>query len=243
MAVGDSAFRVDGIEKVTGQAKFTGDLSFPDLLEAKILRSPMPHAVVESIDIGKAEALPGVCAVLTRADLTEIDPFYGNCLRDRPLLALDRVRFVGEPVAVVAAVDALTAEAALELIDVRYRELPCLATVEDALAEGAVLLHDNRREQPASFTTLPEWAAPRDPMCATTSIMKKATSLGASPRRIRLSRRLSIFRWSINSRWSRTPRWPASITTALRSGLLPPIRFWSARNWPICSAYLTRRSR
>src|SRR4029077_466703 len=100
------------------------------------------HAVIESIDIGKAEALPGVCAVLTRADLKGIDPFYGNCLRDRPLLALDRVRFVGESVAVVAVEDALTAEEALSLIDVRYRELPCLATVEDALAEGAVLLHD-----------------------------------------------------------------------------------------------------
>ncbi len=143
MAVGTSVFRVDGIEKVTGQANFTGDLSFADLLEAKILRSPLPHAVIESIDIENAEALPGVCAVLTRADLKEIDPFYGNCLRDRPLLALDRVRFVGEPVAVVAAKDALTAEEALSLIDVRYRELPCLATVEDALAEGAVLLHNN----------------------------------------------------------------------------------------------------
>jgi CO/xanthine dehydrogenase Mo-binding subunit len=142
MAVGTSVSRVDGIEKATGQAKFTADLSFPDLLEARILRSPVPHAIVESIDIGKAEALPGVCAILTRADLKEIDPFYGNCLRDRPLLALDRVRFVGEPVAVVAAEDALTAEEALSLIDVRYRELPCLATVGDSLAEGAVLLHD-----------------------------------------------------------------------------------------------------
>ena len=143
MAVGTRVSRVDGIEKVTGQAKFTADLGFPDLLEAKILRSPWPHAVIESIDTGKAEALPGVFAVLTRVDLKEIDPFYGNCLRDRPLLALDRVRFVGEPVAVVAAEDPLIAEAALGLIDVCYRELPCLATVEDALAEGAVLLHDN----------------------------------------------------------------------------------------------------
>ena len=142
MAVGANAFRVDGIEKVTGQAKFTGDLSFPDLLEAKVLRSPLPHAIVESIEVSKAEALPGVYAVLTRSDLKEIDPFYGNCLRDRPILALDRVRFVGEPVAVVAAEDAACAEEALSLIDVGYRELPCLATVEDALAPEAPLLHD-----------------------------------------------------------------------------------------------------
>ena len=75
-------FALTAIEKVPGQAKFTGDLGIPDLLDAKVLRSPLPHAVIESIDIGKAEALPGVGAVLTRADLKEIDPFYGNCLRD-----------------------------------------------------------------------------------------------------------------------------------------------------------------
>jgi CO/xanthine dehydrogenase Mo-binding subunit len=143
MAVGANALRVDGIEKVTGQAKFTGDLSFPDLLEAKILRSPLPHAIIESIEVGKAAAMPGVRAILTRADLKDIDPFYGNCLRDRPIVALDCVRFVGEPVAVVAAENASSAEEALSLIDVRYRELPCLATVEDALGAGAPLLHES----------------------------------------------------------------------------------------------------
>ena len=143
MSVGVSTPRIDGVEKVTGAAKFTGDITLPRMLEAKVLRCPLPHGEIEAIDASKAEALPGVVAVLTREDLKDIDPFYGNCLRDRAIVAMDRVRFVGEPVAVVAAEDALIAEQALELIDVRYKELPCLANIDAARAEGAPLLHDH----------------------------------------------------------------------------------------------------
>ncbi len=141
MVVGTNAPRVDGVEKVTGRAKFTGDLNLPELLEAKVLRSPFPHAAIESIDATRAESLPGVVAVLTRADVQDINPFYGNCLRDRPLIALEKVRFVGEPIAVVAAETGAIAEEALSLIDVRYQELPCVAMVEDALADHAPLVH------------------------------------------------------------------------------------------------------
>jgi CO/xanthine dehydrogenase Mo-binding subunit len=143
MTVGASTPRIDGVEKVTGEAKFAGDLMMPGLLEAKVLRSPLPHALIESIDTSKAESLPGVVAILTRDDLGGIDPYYGNCLRDRAVVAMDRVRFVGEPVAVVAAEDALTAEEALLLIDVHYQELPCVADIDAALAEGAPRLHPN----------------------------------------------------------------------------------------------------
>ena len=143
MIDGQKASRVDGFDKVTGEAKYTGDLNLPGLLEAKVLRSPYPHARIESIDTQKAAAHSGVVAILTRDDVKDINPFYGNCLRDRPLVALDKVRFVGEPVAVVAAEDPLIAEEALSLIDVRYQELPCLATVEDALAAGAPLMHES----------------------------------------------------------------------------------------------------
>src|SRR5918993_459860 len=143
MVVDNKAFRVDGFEKVTGEAKYTGDLNLPGLLEAKVLRSPFPHARIESISTEKAAAYSGVVAILTRDDVKDINPFYGNCLRDRPLVALEKVRFVGEPVAVVAAEDPLIAEEALALIDVRYQELPCLATVEDALAPGAPLIHES----------------------------------------------------------------------------------------------------
>jgi CO/xanthine dehydrogenase Mo-binding subunit len=142
--VGSSVHRVDGIEKVTGAAKFTADLKFPDLLEAKILRSPLAHAKIISIDASKAEALPGVIAVLTREDLNDIDPYYGNCLRDRAVVAIDRVRFVGEPVAVIAAENGFIAEAALALIDVRYEELRCIGDIDAALAEGAPRLHESQ---------------------------------------------------------------------------------------------------
>jgi len=141
--VGKPSGRVDGVEKVTGQARYTGDIALPGLLEGKVLRSPFPYAAIEFIDAHKAEALPGVAAVLTRDDLNDINPYYGHCLRDRPLIAIDRVRYVGEPVAVVAAENAIIANEALALIEVRYRELSCLATVEDALAQGAPLLHEN----------------------------------------------------------------------------------------------------
>jgi CO/xanthine dehydrogenase Mo-binding subunit len=143
MIVGTNTARVDGVEKVTGRAQFTGDLNLPELLEAKVLRSPFPHALIESIDTARAEKLPGVMAVLTRADVQDINPFYGNCLRDRPLVALEKVRFVGEPVAVAAAENGMIAEEALSLIDVHYRELPCVATIDDALADHAPLVHES----------------------------------------------------------------------------------------------------
>lgn len=141
--VGTNPRRIDGVEKVTGQAKFTADLALEGLLHAKVLRSPLPHALIAAIDASLAETFPGVVAVLTRADLTGIDPFYGHCLRDRPLIAIDQVRYIGEPVAVVAAESEAAAHEALGLIAVRYEELPVLATVADALSEGAPLLHEN----------------------------------------------------------------------------------------------------
>lgn len=142
--IGHSTPRVDGVDKVTGAAKFTGDLPFADLLEAKVLRSPLAHAKIVSIDASKAVALPGVAAVLTRDDLADIDPYYGNCLRDRAVVATDKVRFVGEPVAVVAAENGLIAEQALALIDVEYQDLPCVADIDAARAEGAPLLHESQ---------------------------------------------------------------------------------------------------
>ena len=144
MTIGISVPRVDGVEKVTGAAKFTGDLAIAGMLEAKVLRSSLPHAVIESIDITKAQMVPGVVAILTRDDLTDIDPYYGNCLRDRAVVAINKVRFVGEPIAVVAAESGLDAEEALSLIDVRYRELLCVPDIDAALAEGAPLLHEQQ---------------------------------------------------------------------------------------------------
>jgi CO/xanthine dehydrogenase Mo-binding subunit len=140
--VGRSMARSDAAEKLRGEARYVGDLVVPRMLHGKVLRSPFPHARIVSIDTAAAEALPGVVAVLTGADLMDIDPYYGHAIQDRPILAIDRVRFAGEPVAAVAAIDEATAEAAVRLIDVDYDELPIVGTVEEALAPGATLVHD-----------------------------------------------------------------------------------------------------
>src|SRR4030095_16958199 len=91
--VGHSVARVDGVEKVTGKAKFVGDLTVPGMLQGKILRSPYAHARIRSIDASEAEALPGVVAVLTAADISDLNPIYNG----RPVIALDKVFSVWAP--------------------------------------------------------------------------------------------------------------------------------------------------
>ena len=128
--VGRSVPRVDGVDKVTGRAKYTGDLTVPGMIEGKFLRSPYAHARIRSIDTAEAEAAPGVVAVLTSKDLTDIGPYIGRGKnKDQPLIALDRVIFAGQPVAAVAAVDRATAEEALSKIHVDYEELPAVISV------------------------------------------------------------------------------------------------------------------
>ncbi|MBI4488951.1 MAG: xanthine dehydrogenase family protein molybdopterin-binding subunit [Deltaproteobacteria bacterium] len=136
--VGQNVPRVDGFEKVTGKAKFTGDLAISGMLHGKILRSPYPHARIVSIDASQAEALPGVVAVLTAADIGDIDPYYNG----RPTIAIKKVRYVGEPVAAIAAVDGETAHEALSLIKVDYEELPSAVGLDAALRPGAPLIHE-----------------------------------------------------------------------------------------------------
>jgi CO/xanthine dehydrogenase Mo-binding subunit len=137
--VGHSVPRVDGIEKVTGKAKFLGDLVIPGLLYGKILRSSYPHARILLIDTSKAEALPGVVAVLTAADLSDLVFTYNG----RPVIAANKVRYVGEPVAAVAAVDLATAEEAIALVDVEYEEQPTVIGIDAARAADAPLVHED----------------------------------------------------------------------------------------------------
>jgi CO/xanthine dehydrogenase Mo-binding subunit len=137
--VGRSIARVDAVDKVTGRAKFTGDLNVPGMLHGKILRSPFPHARIRGIDASKAEALPGVVAVLTSKDISDTQPIYSG----RPVIALDKTRYIGEPVAAVAAEDIRAAEEALGLIHVDYEELPAAAGIDAAIAKGAPLVHDD----------------------------------------------------------------------------------------------------
>jgi CO/xanthine dehydrogenase Mo-binding subunit len=134
---------LDGPDKVTGAARFTFDVALPGMLHAKVLRSPHPHARIAAIDTSKAQALPGVVAVVTGADAAKLpDPHYGVAIRDQPVLAIDKVRYIGDMVAAVAAVDEETAYRALALIDVRYDLLPPVTTIEEALADAAPLLFD-----------------------------------------------------------------------------------------------------
>jgi CO/xanthine dehydrogenase Mo-binding subunit len=141
--VGQSVPRVDGVAKVTGNAKYVADLAIPGMIEGKFLRSPYAHARIRSIDTGEAEAMPGVVAVLTSKDLGDIGPYIGRGKnKDQPVIAMNRVIFTGQPVAAVAAVDHGTAEEALAKIHVDYEELPAVITVEEAMADGAPRLHD-----------------------------------------------------------------------------------------------------
>jgi CO/xanthine dehydrogenase Mo-binding subunit len=140
--VGVSLPRRDAREKLRGEAEFVGDLVLPRMLHGKVLRSPVPHARIVSIDASRAEALPGVVCVLTGKDVSDLDPYWGHAIKDRPIVAIDKVRFAGEPVAAVAAEDEATAQQGLALVDVRYEELPVAGTLEKALAAEAPLLHE-----------------------------------------------------------------------------------------------------
>jgi len=137
--------RVDGSIKATGEAKFTIDLTLPGMLYGRSLRSPYPHARILNIDTSKAEALPGVKAVITGKDVGVVrfgcidTPRYPA---DQCPLAIDKVRYIGEDVAAVAAVDKDTADEALELIKVDYEELPAVFDPEEAMKEGAPKIHD-----------------------------------------------------------------------------------------------------
>jgi len=131
--------RGDGVEKVTGQARYAADLALPGLLEGRLLLAGRPHARIRSIDASRAEALPGVHAVVTHRDVP--DRRYGSAVKDRYLFAKEVVLFEGDVVAAVAARDAETAAAALKLIDVDYEDLPPVTDGEAALEKDSPLVH------------------------------------------------------------------------------------------------------
>ena len=137
--IGQSVPRTDGLEKVTGAARYAADVQLPGTLWGKVLRSPLPHARIRRIDTSRALKAPGVHAVLTGQDVRGI--LYGRGLRDVPVLAQDRVRFIGERVAAVAAVDPEAAQHALELIDVEYEEMPAVFDSLEAMNRDAPILH------------------------------------------------------------------------------------------------------
>jgi len=142
--------RIEGADKVSGKMRYAADIPFPEALSAKILRTSLPHACILGIDTSKAAKLSGVRAVITGADVAGV--MVGLRMKDMPLLAADRVRYVGEPVAAVAADNDEIAEEALNLIDVQYEELPFVTDPLEAIRPGAPVLHDN----PAGYKNAPE---------------------------------------------------------------------------------------
>ena len=134
---------VDGIEKVTGKAKYTADIAAPGALVGRILRSPVAHGRIVSVDVSAARALDGVVAVCTGED-TPVPYGVLPIAENEYPLARGRVRYRGDPVAAVAAIDELTAERALNLIRVEYEELPAYMDPRKAMAPGAVALHDDK---------------------------------------------------------------------------------------------------
>jgi len=134
---------VDGPEKVSGRAKYTADLVLPGMLAGRILRSPYSHAEILEVDVSEAVKLPGVRAIVTGADC---DKCFGilPVARTEHVLARERVRYRGEPVAAVAAIDDATAKEALRRIKLKVRELPAYHTAQEALAPNAVAIHERR---------------------------------------------------------------------------------------------------
>ena len=143
--------RVDAREKVSGTALYAADIRLPGLLFGATLRSPCPHAVIKAIDTSEAKAIPGVHTVLTASDLPPL--LLGKRLKDIPLLARDRVRFVGEKVAAVAANSREIAEEAINAVKVAYEELPVVSNPEEALRPDAPILHPDFNSYPKP----PDW--------------------------------------------------------------------------------------
>lgn len=139
--IGAAVGRVEGAEKVSGQAVYGADVHFRDTLWGKILRSPYPHARILRIDTSKASQVPGVKAIVTGKD--EPDHYQGKSIRDIPVLCWDKVRYIGDKVAAIAAESREAAEEAIDLIDVEYEELPAVFDVLAAMKPGAPILHDD----------------------------------------------------------------------------------------------------
>ena len=136
--------KVNGWAHLTGSAKYADDIHLPRMLYGRLLRSTQPHARIVGIDTSRAQALPGVVAVATGADLPERMGIMPST-QDETALAVDKVRYVGEPVAAVAALDEETAFEALALIDVEYAPLDPIFTIEEALTREDVRIHDSSR--------------------------------------------------------------------------------------------------
>ena len=144
--VGKRLPKLDAPDKATGRAIYTDDIVLPNMIYGKLLLSPLPHAKIKSINVKKAKALPGVKLILTGADVTDLTYGTSPPRYDENVLAKDKVRYVGDVVAAVAAVDEPTCYEAIKLIDVEYEELPAVFDPVEAMKDGAPRLFDDKYE-------------------------------------------------------------------------------------------------
>ncbi len=163
--IGKSIKKVDSVQKALGTATYINDLSFPKMLWGAVLRSVYPHAKILNIDTSKAERFPGVKAVLSAKDVP--DCRHGVFIKDEVVFARTKVRFIGEPVAAVAAIDRETAQQALQLIEVEYEELPAVFDPIEAMQAGAPVLHE---ELDTYFSIFP--AVREGNVCSKTTIVE-----------------------------------------------------------------------
>jgi len=141
VVIGESVPMLDSVARVTGAVDYMINLRLPNMLYGKIVRSQSPHAKLLKVDVTNAMQVPGVVAILTGEDLGE-NAFYGVAIKDQGVVAIDRVRYVGEPIAAIAAESMEVAEEAALLIDIEYEELPPVFDAEDAIQDGAPVLHE-----------------------------------------------------------------------------------------------------
>lgn len=147
--VGESPTTKRGVERVTGSLLFADDIRIPDALEGRVLFSEYPHAKITSIDVSKAEAMPGVAKVLTHEDIPG-RKYFSEEDYPQQILAIDKVRYIGDPVAVVIAETEELAYEAMEHVDVTYEELPVISSIEEAIAPDAIRVH---AEHPNEYST------------------------------------------------------------------------------------------
>ena len=160
--IGQSVPRLESRDKVTGRAEYIHTMQLPGMLHAKVFRSDVPHGRITSIDTAEAAAVPGVFGVYTGEDIKKVipEPYYGPAFHDQPILALDKVRHVGEPVAVVLAEDPHVAEEAAQLIYAEYEELPAVYDEIEALDSEAIV-HEELKPA-GTFPDLKHLAGRRD---------------------------------------------------------------------------------
>src|SRR5690348_17872756 len=160
--IGRSLPRVEARAKVTGTAEYIHNLRLPGMLWAKICRSALPHGRIRHIDTNAAAAVPGVQRIVTAADIRKViaEPYYGPAFHDQPILAEDKVRHVGEPVAAVLAADPRLAAEAAQAITVEYDPLPAVYDELEALT-SPVYVHEHLKPA-GTFADLKHLAGRRD---------------------------------------------------------------------------------